>query len=241
MLCGLLNLRRCGCSIIARSTSRLGLSLECSSSLPPNPAQRSWLGTPVCFRLPARSKACGGLFVRACWVCRPWWRMSGVRVVSVSGSLPRAPNGRAETRVAQKACLAQCEQGETPKVLLGAMPARCTMASHTSKHVVVVVLLSGSRLGVACSCDSFTWLVLDGAAFRFWPKQVTLRPVPRVSFVASFEPCPAALAWPSRMLPLACTRLGVRGAVRPGVLGLRTVVADERCLGPECCLARCLA
>ena len=167
--------------------------------------------------------------------------MSGVRVVSVSGSLPRAPNGRAETRVAQKACLAQCEQGETPKVLLGAMPARCTMASHTSKHVVVVVLLPGSRLGVACSCDSFTWLVLDGAAFRFWPKQVTLRPVPRVSFVASFEPCPAALAWPSRMLPLAFTRLGVRGAVRPGVLGLRTVVADERCLGPECCLARCLA
>ena len=240
-LCGLLNLRRCGCSIIARSTSRLGLSLECSSSLPPNPAQRSWLGTPVCFRLPARSKACGGLFVRACWVCGPWWRMSGVRVVSVSGSLPRAPNGRAETRVAQKACLAQCEQGETPKVLLGAMPARCTMASHTSKHVVVVVLLPGSRLGVACSCDSFTWLVLDGAAFRFWPKQVTLRPVPRVSFVASFEPCPAALAWPSRMLPLACTRLGVRGADRPGVLGLRTVVADERCLGPECCLARCLA
>ena len=110
LLCGLLNLRRCGCSIIARSTSRLGLSLECSSSLPPNPAQRSWLGTPVCFRLPARSKACGGLFVRACWVCGPWWRMSGVRVVSVSGSLPRAPNGRAETRVAQKACLAQCQQ-----------------------------------------------------------------------------------------------------------------------------------
>ncbi|XLS74696.1 hypothetical protein HN51_031565, partial [Arachis hypogaea] len=68
-----------------------------------------------------------------------------------------------------------------------------------------------------------------GAAFRFWPKQVTLRPVPRVSFVASFEPCPAALARPSRMLLLACTRLGVRGAVRPGVLGLRTVVADERC------------
>ena len=82
MLCGLLNLRRCGCSIIARSTSRLGLSLECSSSLPPNPAQRSWLGTPVCFRLPARSKACGGLFVRACWVCGPWWRMSGVWVLS---------------------------------------------------------------------------------------------------------------------------------------------------------------
>ncbi|XLS74913.1 hypothetical protein HN51_031778, partial [Arachis hypogaea] len=51
-----------------------------------------------------------------------------------------------------------------------------------------------------------------GAAFRFWPKQVTLRPVPRVSFVGSFEPCPAALAWPSRMLSLACTRLGVRGA-----------------------------
>ena len=120
--------------------------------------------------MPARSKACGGLFVRACWVCGPWWRMSGVRVVSVSGSLPRAPNGRAETRVAQKACLAQCEQGETPKVLLGAMPARCTMASHTSKHVVVVVLLSGSRLGVACSCDSFTWLVLDGAAVRLSPE-----------------------------------------------------------------------
>ncbi|RYR29818.1 hypothetical protein Ahy_B01g054348 [Arachis hypogaea] len=33
-------LRRCGCSAIARSTSRIWLSLECSSSLPPNPAQR---------------------------------------------------------------------------------------------------------------------------------------------------------------------------------------------------------
>ena len=43
------------------------------------------------------------------------------------------------------------------------------------------------------------------------------------------------------MLPLACTRLGVRGAVRLGVLGLRTVLADEWCLGLECCLAPCLA
>ena len=43
------------------------------------------------------------------------------------------------------------------------------------------------------------------------------------------------------MLPLACTCLGVRGAVRPGVLGSRTVLADERCVGRECCPAPCLA
>ncbi|XLU20374.1 hypothetical protein S245_056440, partial [Arachis hypogaea] len=67
--------------------------------------------------------------------------------------------------------------------------------------------------------------------FGYCLKRLTLRAVPRVSFVPSFETCPAALARPSRMLPLACTRLGVRGAVRPGVLCLWTVVADERCVG----------
>ncbi|XLR07722.1 hypothetical protein S83_035660, partial [Arachis hypogaea] len=77
--------------------------------------------------------------------------------------------------------------------------------------------------------------------FGYRPKHLTLRAVPRVSFVPSFETCPAALARPSRMLPLACTRLGVRGAVRLGVLGLRTVLADEWCVGLECCLAPCLA
>ncbi|XLU74306.1 hypothetical protein S245_033359, partial [Arachis hypogaea] len=71
----------------------------------------------------------------------------------------------------------------------------------------------GSALPYASACLHAPWRAgRDGAAFRFWPKQVTLRPVPRVSFVGSFEPCPAALAWHSRMLPLACTRLGVRGA-----------------------------
>ncbi|XLT76402.1 hypothetical protein S245_033516 [Arachis hypogaea] len=53
-------------------------------------------------------------------------------------------------------------------------------------------------------------------------------------FVASPEPCPAELARHSRMLPLARTLQGVRGAVRPGVLGLRTVVADEWCAGRWC-------
>ncbi|XLT28983.1 hypothetical protein HN873_060275, partial [Arachis hypogaea] len=77
--------------------------------------------------------------------------------------------------------------------------------------------------------------------FGYRPKHLTLRAVPRVSFVPSFETCPAALARPSRMLPLACTRLGVRGAVHLGVLGLRTVLADEWCVGLECCLAPCLA
>ncbi|XLT24574.1 hypothetical protein HN873_055866, partial [Arachis hypogaea] len=77
--------------------------------------------------------------------------------------------------------------------------------------------------------------------FGYRPKHLMLRAVPRVSFVPSLETCPAALARPSRMLPLACMRLGVRGAVRLGVLGLRTVLADEWCLGLECCLAPCLA
>ncbi|XLR27079.1 hypothetical protein S83_054979, partial [Arachis hypogaea] len=77
--------------------------------------------------------------------------------------------------------------------------------------------------------------------FGYRPKRLTLRAVPRVSFVPSLETCPAALARPSRMLPLACTRLGVRGAVRLGVLGLRTVLADEWCVGLECCLTPCIA
>ncbi|XLU23524.1 hypothetical protein S245_059590, partial [Arachis hypogaea] len=77
--------------------------------------------------------------------------------------------------------------------------------------------------------------------FGYRPKHLTLRAVPPVSFVPSFETCSAALARPSRMLPLACTRLGVRGAVRLGVLGLRTMLADEWCVGLECCLAPYLA
>ncbi|XLT44207.1 hypothetical protein HN873_036811 [Arachis hypogaea] len=91
----------------------------------------------------------------------------------------------------------------------------------------------------ATSCAS-ACLHAPRRLFGYRPKHLTLRAVPRVSFVLSFETCPAALAQPSRMLPLAYTRLGVRGTVRPGVLGLRTVLADEWCVGPECCLAPCL-
>ncbi|XLU24257.1 hypothetical protein S245_060323, partial [Arachis hypogaea] len=95
-----------------------------------------------------------------------------------------------------------------------------------------MLLLAYMRLGVRGATVQL---------FSYRPKHLTLRAVPRVSFVPSFETCPAALARPSRMLPLACTRLGVRGAVRLGVLGLRTVLADEWCVGLEFCLAPCLA
>ena len=74
--------RRCSCSVIVRSTLRFGLSLESLLSLPLKPAQRRWLGAPVCFRLPARVLACGARFVWECWVCGPCWRMSGVWVLS---------------------------------------------------------------------------------------------------------------------------------------------------------------
>ncbi|XLR31268.1 hypothetical protein S83_059168 [Arachis hypogaea] len=108
--------------------------------------------------------------------------------------------------------------------------ARCGVAALT--RLPRALPLACTRLGVRGATVQL---------FGYRPKHLTLRAVPRVSFVPSLETCPAALARRSRMLPLACTRLGVRGAVRLGVLGLRTVLADEWCLGLECCLAPCLA
>ncbi|XLR31397.1 hypothetical protein S83_059297 [Arachis hypogaea] len=108
--------------------------------------------------------------------------------------------------------------------------ARCGVAALT--RLPRALPLACTRLGVRGATVQL---------FGYRPKHLTLRAVPRVSFVPSLETCPAALARRSRMLPLACTRLGVRGAVRLGVLGLRAVLADEWCLGLECCLAPCLA
>ncbi|XLR07718.1 hypothetical protein S83_035656, partial [Arachis hypogaea] len=65
------------------------------------------------------------------------------------------------------------------------------------------LLLACTRLGVRGATVQL---------FGYCPKRLTLRAVARVSFVPSFETCPAALARPSRMLPLACMRLGVRDA-----------------------------
>ncbi|XLU24263.1 hypothetical protein S245_060329, partial [Arachis hypogaea] len=81
-------------------------------------------------------------------------------------------------------------------------------------------------LPLACTCLGVRGTTVQ--LFGYCPKCLKLWAVPRVSFVPSFETCPVALARPSRMLSFACMRLGVRGTVRPGVLCLRTVVADER-------------
>ncbi|XLT28778.1 hypothetical protein HN873_060070 [Arachis hypogaea] len=148
-------------------------------------------------------------------------------------------------RALPRACTRLGVRGTTVQ-LFGYRPKRLTLRAVPrvsflpSFETCPAALARPSRmLPLAC-----TRLGVRGATvqlFGYRPKRLTLRAVPRVSFVPSLETCPAALARPSRMLPLACTRLGVRGAVHLGVLGLRTMLADEWCVGLECCLAPCLA
>ncbi|XLU24093.1 hypothetical protein S245_060159, partial [Arachis hypogaea] len=167
--------------------------------------------------------------------------------LNVLRRFPRTLSSGADSATScASACLPAPRRAGHTVQLFGYRPKRLTLWAVTrvsfvpSFETCPAALARPSRmLPLAC-----TRLGVRGATvqlFGYRPKRLTLRAVPRVSFVPSLETCPAALARPSRMLPLACTRLGVRGAVRLGVLGLRTVLADEWCVGLECLWYPCLA